>query len=252
MSAPPALRALDPRPVALMCLVFGILTWQTGAVGAACHLALFLGLIALAPLLREPGANRDRTRIGLHGSGLLRLGLMFVGMWTAVKFAMLLWEADWIYAPWQLAEAGLLGLRLAALLAIGVALTVLTSPLSLCRAAAWTLRPLLGKRAWEPALALALMLHCFPLIWGTAGRIRLAMRCRQLSLSRRQQALLFLQTLLRTLASGTWTQTLAIAARDLDRDEAWRWTAHAAGLHGRAVWGACAGLVAGGLWLTLA
>ncbi|AGW13330.1 CbiQ family ECF transporter T component [Megalodesulfovibrio gigas] len=248
MNAPRALNTLDPRPVALLCLVFGILTWQTDALGAACHLALFLGLILCAPRL---GGSRGGQNPA--GPPLLRAGLVFVGMWTAVKFVMLLWEAGWKYQPAHLTDAGLLGLRLCALLAIGVALTALTSPLALCRAAAWTLRPLLKRRAWEPALALALMLHFVPLIWGTAGRIRLAMRCRQLPLSRRRQTLLFLQTLLRALATGAWTQTLAIAARDLDRDDAWRWRSHTAGhaVPPRAVWLACLTLMAAGLWLAL-
>ncbi|GAB7079184.1 hypothetical protein JCM14635_08570 [Megalodesulfovibrio paquesii] len=238
MATPALLRSPDPRPIALLCLALGILTWQTSLPGAACHLVFFLGLIFYAP--RRAGFN----------AGLLRSGLGFVVLWSAVKLGLLLWEADWRYAPAMLATAGELGLRLAALVSIGVALTALVSPPALCRAAAWALRPVLGRRAWEPALALALMLHFVPLIWETAGRLRLALRCRQLPLSRRRQTLLFLQTLLRALALRTWTQTLAIAARDLDRDEAWRWeTTRASRNAARPLWLACLVCLAAALWL---
>lgn len=237
------LRAPDPRPIALLCLVFGVLTWQTSPLGAACHLIFFLLLMGLAP---------QRARPALLGTGLWRSGLAFVGLWTGVKLGMLWWDAGWAFAPAMLAEAGELGLRLAALLAIGVALTALVSPPALCRAVAWALRPLLGRRAWEPALALALMLHFVPLIWETAGRIRLAMRCRQLPASRRRRTLLFLQSLLRALAQRTWTQTLAIAARDLDCEEAWRWRPAASGegeVSPRPLWLACLASMAVGCWL---
>ena len=76
--------------------------------------------------------------------------------------------------------------------------------------------------AWEPALALALMIHFLPLGWRVMGQVRktLALRCPHLPLSRRW--LVFASAVVRNLARRSWEQTVAVAARGLDREEVWR------------------------------
>lgn len=224
------LAQLDPRPVVLACFGAGIFTWQAPPLGVLAFLLFFVGLCLLTP--RHSGA--------WAGPFSWRGGLLFVGLWMAIHLALAVWSAGWEVQATHLQEAGVLGLRLGALLAIGAALTGLVSAPRLCRAVTWGLRPVLGARAWEPSLALALMLHFIPMISQTAVRLRLAMRCRQLPLGRREQTQLFLQALLRAIAQLPWRQTMALAARELDSEKAWQWQAEP-GMHTRPAW--CASLV---------
>lgn len=210
---------LDPRLPLLLGLGHGLLVWRSGPLALCLTGGLFLLLTWLAGKPMGNGALAGRR-------GMLRAGLPFVLGWAGLKTAVLLWEGGGdmtapALAP-ALAEGALLGLRLCCLLLIGLFVTTWTSPLRLGQAARWLLRPLLGRRAWEIALALALMLHFMPLVWDTAGRIRLALRCRALPLSRPRQAAVLVGVLLRRLSQAAWTQTLAIAARHLDHDAAWR------------------------------
>jgi biotin transport system permease protein len=110
---------------------------------------------------------------------------------------------------------------LATLFGLGLVLAATTSTRALGMAIGKLFRPVLGRNAWQVALALALMVHYLPLAWSTLSTIRssIALRCPDLGWRRR--VLLLPQAGIRTLAQTTWSQTLAVAARGLDGPEAW-------------------------------
>ncbi|MBG0777414.1 MAG: hypothetical protein H0S85_13400 [Desulfovibrionaceae bacterium] len=205
-----ALRGADPRAKVAATLALGLITWRSGPVGLAC---IAVPAAAACAALGAWDATHART---------LRAYLLFVLLWSGVKFGM-----DAFFPPAgltlgdNLAQAGLLGARLALLIALGLALARATNPRRLGLALAWALRPVLGRHAWKTALSLALMLHFIPLVHETATRARTALALRAPRCSRRRRVVLAAQTVLRSLSRRTWGQTLAVAARGLDEAEAW-------------------------------
>lgn len=202
------LLGLDPRLKLIWALLAGAGIWSSGQAG------LWAWLVVLAVLL---AALRPQWRRDL-GPG--RGAMLFLVFWGLLKVCLDLWAG----AAWGDALAGgaLLALRLACLLLLGLVLALSTPPRQCGLALSWAGRPLFGPRAWEPALALALMIHFLPLGWRVVGQVRqtLAQRCPHLPFTRRW--LLFASAVVRNLARRSWEQTVAVAARGLDREEVWR------------------------------
>jgi biotin transport system permease protein len=202
------MRAFDPRLKILLALLLAILAWRSGAAGLLAYAA------ALAII---PFAGRGRLPAG---GGILRFCGAFVLLWGVLRGLF-----DWLNgspAPQAISGGALFGLRLAVLLAAGLALTATTSPRRLGLAFAWFLRPVLRARAWRAALALSLMIHYLPITLGTLATVRATVgrRCPHRPLASRMR--LLSEATLRALSLRTWDQTLAVAARGLDRPEAWR------------------------------
>ena len=201
------LMAADPRLKVLLTFLLGLMTWQAGLAGVLFYgLALGLVLFLLGDVV---SANRS----------VVRTYAAFVLLWMAVKFLFEILDGA---GPAAAAlRATDLGLRLLVLLLLGLALALSTSPRSLGLAAAWLLRPVLGKRAWRAALSLSLMVHFLPLVWQTFSTVQrtIALRARSASWPRRLN--LMAQASLRALSQKTWDQTVALAARGLDAPEAW-------------------------------
>ncbi|MFH1137274.1 MAG: ABC transporter [Pseudomonadota bacterium] len=199
---------LDPRVKIGLGLLFGLLTWKVGAGGVLAFFLFFGGV-----LWSLQGGRRE------HRSTVRRY-VLFVVFWAVLKLAVdLLSGVPWAAAA---AQAGLLGLRLAAVLFIGLALAFSSSPRSLGLALAWLLRPLLGNKAWQAALALALMIHFMPLVWNAYDAAKKVADYRLPHLPARRRITLALQTAVRSLGRKTWDQTLALAARGLDDPAAWQ------------------------------
>jgi biotin transport system permease protein len=208
--APPragALGDVDGRVVLALALLLGLLVWRGGIAGAAAD-AVLCGVVVAAAGAGWAGALRLSAR---HAA--------FALLWGGVKLVAALAAGAGSHAA--LAGAGALALRLAALLLMGSAVTALLTPRALGLAAASLARPLLGRRAWAAALALSLMIHFIPRALARFEDARAALRLRRVRVSRTRAALLVLQAGTRGLAVGTWDQSLAIAARRLDRPEAW-------------------------------
>ncbi len=199
--------SLDTRCKLLLAAGFGLLTWRAGPAGLALYAA------GLAGVLIGLRAWRRRT------IAPFRAMVMFVLVWTAVRFGLALWEG--LAWPAAAVLASELGTRLALLAGIGLALSLSASARELGMAVNWFLRPVLGKNSWRPALALALMVSFLPLAWETMQTTRQAMALRQVK-GWRNRALAPVQAGLRFLAGKTWEKTLAVASRGLDRPEAWR------------------------------
>ncbi len=201
--------AMDGRVKMGVALALGPLAWRAGPIGTGVFLAAFVGL-CLALSSRMP-----------VGRATLRANAVFVIFWSALKFGFDLWGGQ---APsWALAgDAGLLGAKLLALILLGLSLSAAASARELGMAFSWALRPALGKRAWTAALALALMAHSLPLCWEVMAKVRrsVVMRCQGMGFW--QTAVLYPSAGLRAISQKTWSWTLAIAARGLDRPEAWR------------------------------
>ncbi|MBU2550239.1 MAG: hypothetical protein KKB20_17655 [Proteobacteria bacterium] len=207
-SAANRLTAADPRLKVLLVFIFGLVTWRAGIAGV-----LLYGLI-LAAIMLLLGDLSTANR------SLIRTYALFVLIWMGVKFVFeIVGGAAIESAFYQTAD---LGLRLLVLLLLGLSLALSTSSRDLGLAAAWFLRPVLGRRAWQAALALALMIHFLPLAWRTFDTVRrtVAMRAQAVSWPRRLS--LTAQAALRALSLKTWDQTVALAARGLDGPEAWK------------------------------
>jgi biotin transport system permease protein len=215
-----------------------VLVWHLPPLGLAVVAAGLAGLFAATPLRR-----------GLR-PGMLRGHAWFVLVWVMLRFALACLGpaetssvpvignnggagASGVFDALRLAwpdgpllahaarESALLGTRLALLIGIGLALALAASPRALGLALVWLLRPVLGARAWQPALGVALMVHFLPMAQGTFTQISRAANLRG-PLPLRRRAVLLPAAVLRILGQRTWTQTVAVAARGLDRPEAWR------------------------------
>lgn len=201
------LLGLDPRLKLAWALGAGLLVWASGPTGLT---AWVLVLSWLLRVLRPHWGSGVRFTRGI---------LVFVLFWAAAKAVLDLWSGAEIGAA--LGAAGLLGLRLFCLVLLGLCLSLAVPPRQMGLSLAWAGRPLLGRRAWELALALSLMVHFLPLAWRVMAQVRqtLALRGRGLGLVRRMS--LFAGAVLRNLGSRAFEQALALASRRLDSPEAW-------------------------------
>ena len=191
----------------LLALLFGALVWRVGAAANGLYAAFFAAVLAAS------GATLGEARRIARWAGT------FAILWGGVKLALDLLGGARPGAA--LATAGLLCVRLAALLLLGAAVSALVSPRALGLALAALTRPVLGRRAWSASLALMLMVHFIPRAWAAFEAARTALRARRVRVSRTRALVLVVEAGTRNLARMTWDQTLAVAARRLDRPEAW-------------------------------
>ena len=208
-----SLSTFDTRLQIIIASVIGILTWHVPVPMLTAYATgiLFLGY-----------ANSTHHTLGMRA--VLTYAYFIFG-WAGIKFALgctpLLSGITPDFTA-ALITAGILALRLFILIGIGLLLASSNSPRKLGLALSWFMRPFLGKRSWEPALSLALMIHFIPLIQKTFSQVLQAMKLRNPSRSRWQRFILVLQAVLRICAQKTWTQTIAVAARKLDNAQAWQ------------------------------
>lgn len=203
-----ALAAMDPRVKLATALVLGPIIWRLGP-GATALSILALGLAAFFTV---PGSS--------FGPAALRGNALFVLVWVAAKALFDIWGG--IAPATALAESAVFGARLLCLICLGLILAASTSPRQMGAALSYALTPVLGRRAWKAALALALLVHNLPLAWtaGAAIRRTMRLRCPDLPFSRKPG--LFATALLRAVSLTAYDRTMAVAARNLDRPEAWR------------------------------
>lgn len=200
------LRTFDPRLKIALGLILAVLIWIAGPVGVAAYaLGLTVALMV--------------ARLGPVFKLVFKSYLLFLSIWTGLK--LLIGAVNGLPLEVNLAEAGLLTARLYALLALGLILSISSSPHTLGLAVSWYLRPL-GRWTWQPALALALMIHFLPLVGQTFVQIRQVIGLRCYGVPAHRRLILLLQASLRALAQRTWDQTLALAGRGLDTPEAWQ------------------------------
>lgn len=203
------LHDLDPRLKVLAGLVFGLLTWRAGLFGLTLYWA---GVLLVLWSLGHAGS------LSLGMVRWLAFGVLF---WTGLKFGFELMNHEPLW-PGAVQESLLLGGRLGLLIFIGLAVTASTSTRQLGLAVHGLIRPILGRRAWMTSLGLALMVHFLPLTLRTIGQVRQAvlLRCSHLWFWTRYS--LVISTVIRTLGQKTWDQTLGLAARGLDQEQAWQ------------------------------
>lgn len=198
----------DPRLKLLLAVGLGLTLWYGGPWGLA--VGAFLLLTALVLL-----AKRGRLRLQILG-----MVAVFALSWTAIAWGMGVWEGRGGSAALQ--QAGLLGLRLLLLLLLGVFLALASSARQLGLGLSWFLRPLLGGKAWQVALAVSLMLQFLPRTLETLVQVRRMDRLRAPERGVWRRWALMAQTVLRVLSQSTWKQTVALAARGLDTPDAWQ------------------------------
>lgn len=202
------LLGLDARPKILLVLLIGLSLWRLPAPAllvlsaAAAALCFSLGGFARAHL------------------GMWKAGAVFVLAWGTLKFLMDILGGVNLSSAWF--ASAILGLRLTALLLLGLTLALSATPRRLGLGLAWFLRPLLKDRAWRAALALSLMMHFLPLTWAAAAGLLQNLSRRWPDCPWRKQVRLVPLALLRVMSQTTWNQTVAVAARCLDHPAAWR------------------------------
>lgn len=198
----------DPRLKLTLAVGLGLTLWYGGPWGLALAGALLVAALGLL-------AGQDRLRLqALAVAALFALG------WTVVAWGLGVWEGRAVMAALQ--QAGVLGLRLLLLLLLGLALALGSSARQLGLGLAWFLRPLLGRRAWQVALAVSLMLQFLPRTLETLVQVQRMDKLRAPERRLWQRWALMAQTVLRVLSQNTWKQTVALAARGLDTPEAWQ------------------------------
>lgn len=174
-----------------------------------------LWLVVLAALFFPKKRRGQNFRFMLHG------GLFFILFWLVMTTGSDLLAGKTWYASLQAALP--LGGRLLALTLVGMAYIEYTSPIETGKAAAWFLRPLVGKWAWRPALAIALTAWFLPRSLRLTSDIREAMRARGLSLPWRRRVVLLAGTTLRILEHKAQELAVAIASRRADDYRSWNW-----------------------------
>lgn len=208
MYAAQPLASLDPRLKIFFTLGMGVLVWRTGPVGLAVFALSWL-VLAAALFQGDPVWR-----------GIARSCALFILLWSGLKFVL---EALVGGQPlvWSALESVSLGSRILVVLLTGLCLARTTSARQMGRAMTGLMRPVLGARAWRLALALSLMIHFLPMTLATLRQTGQAVkaRCRGMSLHRRM--VLLTTSSLRNLSQKTWNQTVALAARDLDRSRSW-------------------------------
>ncbi|GAB6060611.1 energy-coupling factor transporter transmembrane component T family protein [Desulfonatronum parangueonense] len=202
------LMELDPRPKLAFAVLTGLVLWRL-----PLPVLFMVALLGIASCLAL-GAFSRASR------GLWRTATSFVLVWAGLKTGLdLVGGSEFLTS---LGAGADLGLRLSTLMLLGFTLTFSASPRRLGAGLAWYLRPVLGKRAWQVALSLALMIHFLPLSLAAAGGLNQGLSRRWPQCPWSSRIRLVPQAMLRVLSQATWTQTLAVAARNLDQPEAWR------------------------------
>ncbi|SDB09720.1 biotin transport system permease protein [Desulfonatronum thiosulfatophilum] len=199
---------LDSRPKLAFAVLAGLVLWQLPL--PVLFMITLLGAVSCHALSAFSQTNRN----------LWRAALIFVLVWAGLKNGLDLVGGGGF--PASLAAGADLGLRLSTLMLLGFTLTLSASPRRLGVGLAWYLRPVLRNKAWQVALSLALMIHFLPLSLAAASGLNQGLSRRWTHCPWTSRIRLVPQALLRVLSQATWTQTLAVAARDLDQPEAWR------------------------------
>ena len=202
-------RALDPRLKMGAALVLGPLLWAMHPLAVGSWGAVLLPMVWALSLAQPLGSKMIFSLFG------------FVVFWCGMKF--LLDAMTGLPIGTVVGDSLLLGVRLSALLLLGLSLALSTSARLLGLAVSWALRPFLGReRAWKVALSLALMVHFLPLCLSTMNQVKqtLSVRCPDCGFFRKM--VLIPQAVLRALGQKTWNQTLAVACRGLENGDAWQ------------------------------
>jgi biotin transport system permease protein len=200
-------RSLDARVVLLLGLLFGVLVWRAGLAGNALYAAFFTAVLVTL------GATRAEAL------RLLRSAAPFALAWGGVKLVSDL--AAGVTRAEALWSVALLSARLAVLVILGAALAAAVTPRALGLALTSLTRPVLRRTAWRLGLALLLMIHLVPRTFAAFRDARTALRVRRVALPRLRAIAVVVEAATRNLASLTWDQAVAVAARRLDGPEPW-------------------------------
>lgn len=208
VNEPNLLLQADPRLKLLMGASLGLMLWICGLAGLIC-----IGLLLLPGFLLLARAGRLQLQMPAAVA-------TFAGFWSLAAFGLQLWEGAALHTA--LGASLFLGARLALLLLLGLLLTLSSSARELGLGLSWLLRPVAGKRAWQLALAVALLLHFLPQTLETLAQVRRMLQMRGPKRPLWTRFGLMAQTVLRIMAQNAWKQTVALAGRGLDSPAAWR------------------------------
>ena len=174
---------------------------------------LAVWIAAQAALLFAPELRQGQVGV------MLRAGLYFILFWLVMTVGSDLLLGKPFAASLEAALP--LALRLLGFTLTGIVFVGMSQPLETGRAVAWALRPILGKQAWKPALALALTAWFLPVTLRLTGRVREGMRARGLRLPWHKKASLLLGTSLRILEDMASELAVGLASRRLDDYRSW-------------------------------
>lgn len=196
-------RRVDARLKLILLLVASFITQYQAEWFLPFWLLLLCGLF-IHPEMRTLEARR-----------MLRGGLVFSLFWFVMVMAYLAWDMDgnvtaaaWLALP--------MTLRILALTIAGTAFVRLASPLESGRAAAWFLRPFIGRRAATAGLALALVAWFLPIALRLVGDINASLKARHVRLGLLRKVFLVSGTALRLMEKKAWELALGISSRKLE------------------------------------
>ncbi len=194
---------LDARIKLLLLLAASFITQYQAEWFLPIWLVLVCGLF-IHPEMRTMEARR-----------MLRGGVVFSLFWFLMVVAYLVWDMDGNLtgAAWQALP---MTLRILTLTIAGTAFVRLTSPLESGKAAAWFLRPFLGKRAATVGLALALVAWFLPIALRLVGDINASLKARHVKLGLFRKIFLVSGTALRLMEKKAWELALGICSRKVD------------------------------------
>jgi hypothetical protein len=196
-------KKLDARLKLVLLLVVSFITQYQAEWFLPLWLVLLCGLF-IHPEMRTLEARR-----------MLRGGLVFSLFWFVMVAAYLVWDMGG-----DAAAAARLALpmtiRILSLAIAGTAFVRLSSPLESGRAAAWFLRPFIGRRAATAGLALALVAWFLPIALRLVGDISASLKARHVRLGLFRKAFLVSGTALRLMEKKAWELALGISSRKME------------------------------------
>lgn len=197
----------DARPIVPLTAVAGFCVWRYEPM------ALLLSLLLLTVLIfRQP-------RYAVAGKGIARQALRLAVAFGLIKFGLDMLGGTALIPA--LTGGSVLAGRMLSATGIGLALFLYCGPRSLCLAITWYLRPFLRDRAWTVGLAAALVVHFLPLVFAVVDQCARQTRLRLGHMNTFRRMTILARAVLRQLAQRSWSQGIAIVARDLDRPSAW-------------------------------
>ena len=231
------LHSLDPRLLVFLVTAWGLCLW----LGPWPFLVASLPVACVLLLAAHRAMPGFRKFFWAYAS--------FALFWT-LSFAFLqVWEQGlWATPPASpemvrlYGQSLLFGLRLFALVGLGLAVPMTTSAITLGRILVWYLQgpawieerfcrhllrgrvqPFLFGRCWQVGLALAIMLAFLPRACRSLAAIRRTLLLRAPHLPARKRLTLLCLASLRLFGAQTWDTALSIASRNLYRPEPWQY-----------------------------
>lgn len=209
-----------PVPARIAGRFPALVIWIVFGLGASIWYLPFSAAAGLALLLAVLVARLGRLKFARLGfARLMQAYLAFTLLWAGGRIGFAVYNGLGLAGGLWL---GLdLALRIMVIAGAGVSLLFLLTPCQVAREAGLSLKWLLPAHYWKLSLALLIMLSFFEAALVSWRGLSQTLKLRAGACPLRIRLGLAGGALLRLLSRQTWERTLCVAARRLDRPEAW-------------------------------